>query len=195
MILVIDNFDSFTYNLVDYFGKISAREIKVVRNNALTPADVGAMAPAFIVISPGPKTPSEAGISEEVIAQFGPRIPTLGVCLGHQAIGEVFGSQIVGARTLMHGKISKVVHNGDALFAGIPSPFEATRYHSLVIKDSSLSKDLVALAHSSDDREIMAVKHVRHPIYGVQFHPESICTPEGIRILMNFLAIHGEPAK
>ena len=186
MILVIDNYDSFTYNLVDYFGRISDQDIKVYRNDKLSLSEIKELSPDYICISPGPKTPKEAGISKDVIAQFGKDIPLLGVCLGHQAIGEVFGSVIYNAQELMHGKTSPITHNGHFLFDNISSPFEATRYHSLAIDPETLSSDLIALAHTNDG-EIMAIAHKQYPIYGVQFHPESICSPDGLQLLKNFI--------
>ena len=186
MILMIDNYDSFTYNLVDYFGRISDLDIVVHRNDKISLEEIEKLSPSYIVISPGPKTPKEAGISKDVISKFGKSIPILGVCLGHQAIGEVFGSTIYNAKELMHGKTSKITHNGHFLFADISSPFEATRYHSLAIQPDTLSSDLIATAHTSDG-EIMAIAHKELPIYGVQFHPESICSPDGLKILENFL--------
>lgn len=191
MILVIDNYDSFTYNLVDYLGKVSEQEIKVFRNDALTVDEVKALNPAYIVISPGPKEPKDAGISKDVIKELGPIIPTLGVCLGHQSIGEVFGGKTIRAKNLMHGKTSEMSHTGHALFADISSPFVATRYHSLVIEESTFPEaELEIIARSNDDNEIMAVAHKEHPIYGLQFHPESICSPDGLKMLENFLKLH-----
>ena len=187
MILVIDNYDSFTYNLVDYLGKISDHSLEVYRHDAITLDEIEAKAPFAIVISPGPKTPSEAGISEDVIRRFGQTIPILGVCLGHQAIGEVFGGMIVRAKNLMHGKTSTMSHTGHVLFKDVPNPFVATRYHSLVIEPSTAPERLDVIARSNDDNEIMAVVHKDYPIYGVQFHPESICTPDGLQMLKNFL--------
>ena len=186
MILMIDNYDSFTYNLVDYFGRISDLEIVVHRNDKISLEEIEKLSPSYIVISPGPKTPKEAGISKDVISKFGKNIPILGVCLGHQAIGEVFGSTIYNAKELMHGKTSPITHSGHFLFDNISSPFEATRYHSLAIDPDTLSSDLIALAHTVDG-EIMAVVHKQYPIYGVQFHPESICSPDGLQLLKNFI--------
>jgi anthranilate synthase/aminodeoxychorismate synthase-like glutamine amidotransferase len=185
---MIDNYDSFTYNLVDYFGCMAKCKINVVRNDEVTVADVGKMRPSCIIISPGPKTPKEAGISEDLIRTYGPQVPIFGVCLGHQAIGEVYGSEIIRARHLMHGKTSMVVHrNNDELFKGIPNPFQATRYHSLVINAQRLGEDLEPLAFSIDDGEIMAIRHKKYPVFGVQFHPESVCTPDGMKLMENFL--------
>jgi anthranilate synthase/aminodeoxychorismate synthase-like glutamine amidotransferase len=189
MILMIDNYDSFTYNLVDYLGRISDEPLKVIRNDEIAPNAIKNLKPSCIVISPGPKSPSEAGISEDVVRMYYNVIPILGVCLGHQAIGEVFGCKVIHAKRLMHGKTSQVKHTGDALFAGVENPFTATRYHSLTIENVSPKSDLQVIAESIDDGEIMAVKHKKFPVYGVQFHPESILTTEGLKILGNFLKL------
>jgi len=186
MIAVIDNYDSFTYNLVQLFGELGA-EIQVFRNDAITPADLLALAPTHIVISPGPGEPKDAGISKEVIRQLGPTIPLLGVCLGHQSIGEVFGGKVIRAPRLMHGKTSPIYHYGEGIFAGLPSPFQATRYHSLIVADS-LPDQLKPTAFTKEN-ELMGLQHVSYPIYGVQFHPESILTPGGRQLLRNFLEI------
>lgn len=188
MILVIDNYDSFTYNLVQYLGELGA-DLKVYRNDKTTVGAINRMKPDKIVISPGPGVPKDAGISEEVIRVFGKTIPILGVCLGHQAIGEVFGGRIVGAKRLMHGKTSKIFHDGKEIFKGIANPFEATRYHSLIVERKSFPKALKITAETKDDKEIMGLQHKSYPIYGVQFHPESILTVEGKKILKNFLDI------
>lgn len=188
MILFIDNFDSFTYNLVDYIGKITTEDIEVYRNNTITLNDIAKKKPNYIIISPGPKTPSEAGVSKAVIETFGKDIPIFGVCLGHQSIGEVFGGKTVGAKILMHGKTSPISHSGHPLFHDITSPFTATRYHSLVIEKTSLPDCLDVIARSEDDHEIMAIQHKKYPIWGVQFHPESICSPDGLNMLRNFLS-------
>lgn len=186
--LVIDNIDSFVYNLVQYAG-ICGAEITVLQNtvdcNLID--EVIAKGIERIIISPGPKRPEDAGISNYVIKQYGPSIPTLGVCLGHQCIGYVYGADIIHAKNLMHGKTSKIKHVGTHLFQGLPNPFTATRYHSLVIKKETVPHELEVLAESTDDGEIMAVKHKVHPIYGVQFHPESIKTDEGMAIIKNFI--------
>lgn len=187
MILVIDNYDSFTYNLVQYLGELGAG-LGVYRNDKITLEEIKRMAPEKILISPGPGEPKNAGISEDVIRTFGSRIPILGVCLGHQAIGEVFGGRIIGARNLMHGKTSKIYHNGKGLFKGIKNPFDATRYHSLIVESGSLPKVLQITAETKD-KEIMGLVHREYPIYGVQFHPESILTAEGKKLLGNFLRI------
>jgi anthranilate synthase/aminodeoxychorismate synthase-like glutamine amidotransferase len=187
MLLVIDNYDSFTYNLVQYFGELGA-DIKVVRNDALTVTQVRALAPERICISPGPCTPTEAGISCEVIKQLGASIPILGVCLGHQSIGQVYGGEVVRADRLMHGKTSPILHLGQSVFAGLPSPFTATRYHSLIVKRETLPDSLEITAWT-EEGEIMGLRHKQHPVHGVQFHPESILTEGGKKLLGNFLAL------
>ena len=187
MILVIDNYDSFTYNLVQYFGELGT-ELTVRRNDKVGLDEVEKLRPERICISPGPGTPLDAGISNELIRQFGPRIPILGVCLGHQCIGHVFGGEIVRAPRLMHGKTSPILHEGDGVFHGLPNPFEATRYHSLIVRRETFPGELEILAETSDG-EIMGLRHRRFPIHGVQFHPESILTEEGKRLLTNFLAL------
>jgi anthranilate synthase component 2 len=186
LIAIIDNYDSFTYNLVQYFGELGAR-VQVFRNDAISARQLQASEPSHIVISPGPGAPSEAGISNQVIRELGPHTPLLGVCLGHQCIGEVFGGRVVGASRLMHGKTSQVHHYGEELFSGIPSPFEATRYHSLIVTDPDPA-ELVVTAFTTR-QEVMALRHRRYPIYGVQFHPEAILTQFGKQILRNFLLI------
>lgn len=185
VLLVLDNYDSFTYNLVQYFGELGAG-IEVRRNDEVSVGEVAAMQPERIVISPGPCTPAEAGISNEVIRQLGPRIPLLGVCLGHQCIGQVFGGEVVRAERLMHGKTSPIVHDGCGVFKDLPNPFEATRYHSLIVQRETLPECLEITAET-DEKEIMGLRHKELPIYGVQFHPESILTVEGKRLLQNFL--------
>ena len=187
MILVIDNYDSFTYNLVQYLGELGA-DLKVYRNDKITIREIGKLRPSKVLISPGPGKPEDAGISEEVIRVFGASTPILGVCLGHQAIGEAFGGRIVGAKHLMHGKTSVICHDGMGIFKGISNPFEATRYHSLVVERKSLPKVLKITAETKD-KEIMGLRHKTYPIYGVQFHPESILTLEGKMILGNFLKL------
>mgnify|MGYP001378721079 FL=1 len=190
MILMIDNYDSFTYNLVQYLGELGA-EVRVERNDALTLADIEALAPERIVISPGPCTPSEAGISVPLIQAFAGRIPLLGVCLGHQSIGQAFGGRIVRAREVMHGKTSLIHHGGQGVFHGLPSPFEATRYHSLIIERASLPECLEITAWTATEDgeidEIMGVRHRELAVEGVQFHPESILTRHGHDLLRNFL--------
>ncbi len=185
MLLVIDNYDSFTYNLVQYFGEMQADMI-VRRNDRITLDEAAELKPERIVISPGPGTPAQAGISNDLIRTFGPSIPILGVCLGHQCIGHVFGGEVVRADKLMHGKTSPVYHDGKTLFHGLPNPMEATRYHSLIVRRATLPPCLKVTAESAD-QEIMAMHHLDHPIYGVQFHPESILTREGKSLLQNFL--------
>ncbi len=186
MIVVIDNYDSFTYNLVQYLGELGA-EMEVIRNDQTTPADILAMGPDKIVISPGPCTPDEAGISLDVISTLGETIPILGVCLGHQSIGQAFGGKVVRAPYVMHGKVARVTHTGaDPLFDGISSPFEATRYHSLIVERESLP-DVLEVTAETEDGIIMAMRHKEFPIWGVQFHPESILTVEGKAMLKNFL--------
>src|SRR6266513_6481673 len=187
MVLVIDNYDSFTYNLVQYLGELGA-VIRVRRNDEVTLDEIAAMAPEQIVISPGPGRPEDAGISVDVIRRFGPTTPILGVCLGHQAIGAAYGAGIVRAGRPMHGKASQIHHDGSGLFAGLPNPFSAARYHSLVLSRSGLPDDLRVTA-SAEDGEIMAVEHVRHPEIGLQFHPESVLTEYGYVLLDRFL--HG----
>jgi anthranilate synthase/aminodeoxychorismate synthase-like glutamine amidotransferase len=189
MILVIDNYDSFTYNLVQYLGELGAT-VEVRRNDAIGVEEVGELAPQAIVLSPGPCTPAEAGITVPVIRRWGSTIPTLGVCLGHQAIGEAYGGRVVRARRVMHGKTSLISHDRDGVFAGLPTPLEVMRYHSLVIEPETLPESLVPVAHALDaPEEIRAVRHVQHPVYGVQFHPESILTQHGRQMLANFLEL------
>ena len=185
MLLMIDNYDSFTYNLVQYLGELGA-DVEVRRNDAISLDEVEALAPAQIVISPGPCTPNEAGISLELIAKLAGKIPILGVCLGHQAIGQAFGGRIVRAKQVMHGKLSAIAHDGRGVFAGIPTPFQATRYHSLAIEPASVPESLAVTART-DDGEIMGVRHREYAVEGVQFHPEAILTEHGKRMLGNFL--------
>jgi anthranilate synthase component 2 len=185
MLLMIDNYDSFTYNLVQYLGELGA-DVEVRRNDAISLDEVEALAPAQIVISPGPCTPSEAGISVALIERFAGRTPILGVCLGHQAIGQAFGGRIVRAKQVMHGKLSAIAHDGRGVFAGIPTPFQATRYHSLAIEPASVPESLAVTART-DDGEIMGVRHREYAVEGVQFHPEAILTEHGKRMLGNFL--------
>ena len=185
MLLMIDNYDSFTYNLVQYFGELGER-VTVYRNDQLTLNDVDALAPSHVVISPGPYTPNEAGISVDLVREYGARIPILGVCLGHQSIAQAYGGNIVRAPTLMHGKTSMISHEGESLFGEIPTPFQATRYHSLVVEESSLP-DCFEITARADDGEIMGIAHRAHPVVGVQFHPESILTQYGHKMLHNFL--------
>jgi anthranilate synthase/aminodeoxychorismate synthase-like glutamine amidotransferase len=187
MILVVDNYDSFTYNLVQYFGELGV-ELVVRRNDQITIDEAEQMRPERLCISPGPGTPDDAGISNDLIRHFGPRIPVLGVCLGHQCIGQVYGGQVVRADRLMHGKTSPILHEGDGVFAGLPIPFEATRYHSLIVRRETLPEELEIVAETSE-REIMGLRHRKHPVHGVQFHPESIMTGEGKKLLANFLSL------
>ena len=187
MLLVIDNYDSFTYNLVQYFGELGADPL-VKRNDEITLDEIRTLHPARIVISPGPCTPNEAGISCDVIRQFGESTPILGVCLGHQCMGQVFGGEVVRAGRLMHGKTSPIIHNGAGVFAGLPNPFEATRYHSLLVKRETFPAALEITAETAE-KEIMGLRHRTLPIHGVQFHPESILTVEGKRLLKNFLEL------
>lgn len=186
MIAVIDNYDSFTYNLVQYLGELGA-EVRVFRNDTVSVEELKALAPSHIVISPGPGTPDDAGISQQVIRNMGASHPILGVCLGHQCISQVFGGRVVHAPRLMHGKTSPIHHDGEYLFVGLPKPFEATRYHSLIVEEP-LPESLKRTAFT-EEGELMGLRHRELPIFGVQFHPESILTPEGKRLLGNFLAI------
>jgi anthranilate synthase component 2 len=190
MLLMIDNYDSFTYNLVQYFGELG-QEVMVVRNDAMSVAQIAALRPERIVISPGPCTPNEAGVSLEVIEKLSGTVPILGVCLGHQSLGQAFGGEVVRARTIMHGKTSPIRHAGAGVFAGIPDPFEATRYHSLVVRRESLPEclEITAWTEHADGSldEIMGLRHRTLPVEGVQFHPESILTQHGHDLLRNFL--------
>ena len=189
MLLVIDNYDSFTYNLVQYLGELGA-EVVVRRNDAIGVEDIGALAPSAIVLSPGPCTPKEAGVSVEAIRRWGSTIPILGVCLGHQAIGEAYGGDVVRAERVMHGKTSQITHDGTGIFAGLPSPMQVMRYHSLIVERQSMPGALEIVAVATDDpTEVHAVKHREHPVYGVQFHPESVMTPQGKALLENFLEL------
>ena len=188
MLLVIDNYDSFTYNLVQYLGELGA-VIRVRRNNQVTLDEIASMAPEQIVISPGPVRPEDAGVSVDVIRRFGPTTPILGVCLGHQAIGVVYGGIVCRAQAPMHGKTSTVVHDGKGVFAGLGAPFQAGRYHSLVISNDRVPGELEVAARTKEDNTIMAVRHRSYPVHGVQFHPESVLTDEGRRILRNFIEL------
>lgn len=187
MILILDNYDSFTYNLVQYVG-VSRPDHVVYRNDKITIAEIWSLDPDRIIISPGPCTPLEAGISNDVIRAFGPKIPILGVCLGHQCIAHAFGGDVVRADRLMHGKTSMIYHVKNDLFGGVPNPFEATRYHSLIVKKETLPDCLEITAFTKED-EVMGIRHKKYPVYGVQFHPESILTREGPKIVRNFLNI------
>ncbi len=188
MLLMIDNYDSFTYNLVQYFGELR-EDVRVYRNDEIALEEIARLAPAYIVISPGPCTPTEAGVSVPLIQRFAGEIPILGVCLGHQSIGQAFGGRIVHAKQLMHGKTSQIHHQDSGVFAGLPNPFTATRYHSLVIERESVPGCLEITAWT-DDGEIMGVRHRTLPVEGVQFHPESILTEHGHDLLANFLKVH-----
>jgi para-aminobenzoate synthetase component II len=192
MLLLIDNYDSFSYNLAQYFGELGC-ELLVKRNDEISLDEIGALAPEHICISPGPCTPREAGISKDIVLRFGAKVPILGVCLGHQCIAEAHGGKIVRAAGLVHGKSSTIRHNGSGLFTGLPTPLEAGRYHSLVVERSSFPACLEIIAES-DDGEIMALRHREFPVYGVQFHPESILTRNGKKILARFLALEPETA-
>lgn len=187
MIILIDNYDSFTYNLVQRMGELdSTLQMRVYRNDKTSIAEIEAQRPTHIIISPGPCTPAEAGISKDVVAHFAATVPILGVCLGHQCIGEVFGAEIVRADRIMHGKTSMIEHDGKGVYRGLPSPFEATRYHSLVIRPGTLSGEFIVSAWT-DQNEIMGVRHRSYPLEGVQYHPESFLTTEGPKLLRNFL--------
>ncbi len=194
MIVLIDNYDSFTYNLVQRLGELDAGlDLRVFRNDKVTPQEVEALRPSHIIVSPGPCTPREGGVSNDVIRHFAGKVPLLGVCLGHQCIGFVFGAEVVRADRLMHGKISSVRHDGRTLFEGIANPFEATRYHSLIIRRGTLPPDFEVSAWTDED-EIMGIRHRRWPMEGVQFHPESFLTLEGPKILRNFLRLRAASA-
>ena len=186
MLLVIDNYDSFTYNLVQYLGELGV-DMKIFRNDEITLPQIRALNPSRILISPGPCSPRESGLSNDIIKTFGPTVPTFGVCLGHQCMGHVFGGDVVRADRLMHGKTSPIHHNGRDLFEGMPNPFTATRYHSLLVKRDTLPDTLEITAETKPEGEIMGLRHKQFPIWGVQFHPESILTENGKRILVNFL--------
>jgi len=191
MLLLIDNYDSFSYNLAQYFGELGCALV-VKRNDEIALDEISALAPTHICISPGPCTPREAGISKDIILHFGSTIPILGVCLGHQCVGEVYGGTVVRASSLVHGKSSMIRHDGSGLFTGLPTPFEAGRYHSLVVERSSFPRCLEIIAESNDG-EIMALRHREFPVYGVQFHPESILTPGGKNILARFVSLASNP--
>jgi anthranilate synthase/aminodeoxychorismate synthase-like glutamine amidotransferase len=189
MVFVLDNYDSFTYNLVQYIGELGAR-VEVRRNDQVTLDEIEAMKPERIVVSPGPCTPADAGISIDVIRHFAGKVPLLGVCLGHQAIGEAFGGKVIRAKTLMHGKTSQVEHDGKTIFQNVASPMTATRYHSLIVRESDLPKDLEVSARSTDqdgNSVIMGLRHRKFPVEGVQFHPESVLTSDGKKLIKNFL--------
>jgi anthranilate synthase component II len=192
MLLLIDNYDSFTYNLAQYFGELGC-DLVIRRNDEISLDEIAALAPEHVCISPGPCTPREAGISKDIVLRFGAKLPILGVCLGHQCIAEAYGGKIMRASSLVHGKSSIIRHNGSGLFTDLPTPFEAGRYHSLVVERSSFPRCLEIIAES-EDGEIMALRHRRFPVYGVQFHPESVLTRDGKKILARFLALAPETA-
>ena len=185
MLLMIDNYDSFTYNLVQYFYQLG-QEVEVHRNDLISLADIEKKSPEYIVISPGPCTPKEAGISVDLIKKFKDKLPILGVCLGHQCLGAAFGANIIGANKIMHGKLSEIIHDGSGLFKGVENSFKATRYHSLIIEEKTLDKDFHITAWT-ENKTIMAIQHEKLPLFGLQFHPESIATEQGMEILRNFL--------
>ncbi len=188
-LLMIDNYDSFTYNLVQYFGELGQEPV-VRRNDAINVEEIGVLRPTAIVLSPGPCTPSQAGITVSVVKRWGAEIPILGVCLGHQAIGEAYGGTVIRAGRVMHGKVSQITHDGTGLFNGLPNPLTVMRYHSLIVERSTLPPHLEILATTGDaPEEIQALRHISHPVWGVQFHPESVLTQQGKRILQNFLAM------
>jgi anthranilate synthase/aminodeoxychorismate synthase-like glutamine amidotransferase len=190
MILLIDNYDSFTYNLVQRLGELDAAlDVRVYRNDKITPDEVAALQPSHIIISPGPCTPREAGVSNEVLRRFAPRIPTLGVCLGHQCIGHNFGGEVVRNYRIMHGKVSLIHHDNQGVFRGLSNPFEATRYHSLVIRRETFANPDFVISAWTDEGEIMGLRHRHWPLFGVQFHPESFLTVEGPKLLRNFLDV------
>ena len=189
MILMVDNYDSFTFNIVQYLGELGA-EVKVARNDQITIPQIEALKPAKILVSPGPCSPAEAGISCDVIRHFGTKLPVFGVCLGHQAIGHVYGGKVIRAGRLMHGKTSPIQHTGKGVLKDMPKPFDAIRYHSLLVERASLPAELEITAWAADNEtEIMGLQHKTLPVYGVQFHPESILTQDGMRILKNFLEL------
>ncbi|MDP6916704.1 MAG: aminodeoxychorismate/anthranilate synthase component II [SAR86 cluster bacterium] len=186
MLLMIDNYDSFTYNLVQYFYQLG-QEVEVHRNDLISLDDIEKKSPEYIVISPGPCTPKEAGISVDLIKKFKDKLPILGVCLGHQCLGAAFGANIIGANEIMHGKLSEIIHDGSGLFKGVENSFKATRYHSLIIEEKTLDKDFHITAWT-ENKTIMAIQHEKLPLFGLQFHPESIATEQGMEILRNFLS-------
>jgi len=188
MLLIIDNYDSFTYNLVQYFGELGVANMLVRRNDEITCDEIAALRPERICISPGPCSPREAGISNEVIRRFGSTIPILGVCLGHQCMGDVFGGRVIRAPRLMHGKTSPILHDGKGVFQGLPSPFQATRYHSLIVDRTTLP-DCLEITAETAEGEIMGLRHREFPCHGVQFHPESVLTENGHKLLQNFLML------
>ena len=187
MILIVDNYDSFTYNLAQYFGELGCA-LMVKRNDAVSLDEISSLHPTHVCISPGPGRPAQAGLSNDIVRRFAPQLPLLGVCLGHQCIGEVFGGRIVAAPRLLHGKTSQIQHNGSGVFANLPNPFTATRYHSLIVSPDSVPECLEVTAQTSEG-EIMGLRHRDFPVHGVQFHPESILTAEGKKLLANFVAL------
>ena len=187
MILIVDNYDSFTYNLAQYFGELGCT-LMVKRNDAISLDEISSLRPTHVCISPGPGRPAQAGLSNDIVRRFAPQLPLLGVCLGHQCIGEVFGGRIVAAPRLLHGKTSQIQHNGSGVFANLPNPFTATRYHSLIVSPDSVPACLEVTAQTSEG-EIMGLRHRDFPVHGVQFHPESILTAEGKKLLANFVAL------
>ena len=187
MILIVDNYDSFTYNLAQYFGELGCA-LMVKRNDAVSLDEISSLRPTHVCISPGPGRPAQAGLSNDIVRRFAPQLPVLGVCLGHQCIGEVFGGKIVAAPRLLHGKTSQILHNGSGVFANLPNPFTATRYHSLIVSPDSVPDCLEVTAQTSEG-EIMGLRHRDFPVHGVQFHPESILTAEGKKLLANFVAL------
>src|SRR3954453_12309682 len=191
MVLVIDNYDSFTYNLVQYLGELKV-DLQVHRNDQITIEQIRALKPERILVSPGPCSPRESGLSNDIIRTFGPEIPLFGVCLGHQCIGHTFGADVVVNYRMMHGKTSPVKHNGKDLFKGMPNPFTATRYHSLVVRRDSIPEDILEVTAETDEGEVMGLKHRHYPIWGVQFHPESILTENGRQIMQNFLSLQAK---
>jgi len=192
MIVLIDNYDSFTYNLVQRLGELDPNvELQVFRNDKVSPEQIAALKPTHLIVSPGPCTPREAGVSNEVLKRFAPTVPTLGVCLGHQCIGHVFGGEVVRNYRIMHGKTSPIYHDGEGVFAGLSNPFEATRYHSLVIRRESFTHPDFVISAWTEEGEIMGVRHRHWPLHGVQFHPESFLTLEGPRLLQNFVRLRG----
>jgi len=189
MLVLIDNYDSFTYNLFQYLAELGEKDIRIFRNDKITVKEIAKLKPARLVISPGPCTPKEAGISVAAIKYFAGKIPILGVCLGHQSIAEAFGGDVVSAGRLMHGKTSMISHDGKTIYKDIPNPFEATRYHSLIVKRETLPEDFEITAETTDQKEIMGIRHKKYPLEGVQFHPESFLTTSGKDILRNFLSL------
>lgn len=194
MILLIDNYDSFVFNLARYVGELGHQRV-VVRNDKITISEIDQLRPSHIIISPGPCTPNEAGVSLDTISNLGPRIPILGICLGHQAIGQVYGGIVCEAKNPMHGKFSYIEHNSQEIFKNLPNPLKVARYHSLAVKETDLLTKQAIITARSDDGEIMAIQHLKFPVYGVQFHPESVLTPMGKHLIYNFLNMYGDGSK